>query len=112
MTAAAKCEDCPPIGYPTNKTRCSECPRRETTMTADTAQKATGSMVRIGPCVVPNYSVKAFSHFPSNIDFMDVWRLVGPTVERNINAPLWMQFCAIYLEGLNHAAGIMESRNA
>ena len=22
------CEDCPPVGYPTDKTRCSPCPRR------------------------------------------------------------------------------------
>ena len=22
------CDDCPPIGYPTNKARCLECPRR------------------------------------------------------------------------------------
>jgi hypothetical protein len=22
------CEDCPPIGYPTDKTRCAACPRR------------------------------------------------------------------------------------
>lgn len=22
------CEDCPPVGYPTDKTRCLECPRR------------------------------------------------------------------------------------
>jgi hypothetical protein len=22
------CEDCPPVGYPTDKTRCTPCPRR------------------------------------------------------------------------------------
>ncbi len=22
------CEDCPPVGYPTDKTRCAPCPRR------------------------------------------------------------------------------------
>ena len=22
------CSDCPPLGYPTDKTRCDECPRR------------------------------------------------------------------------------------
>jgi hypothetical protein len=27
--APALCSDCPPIGYPTDKTRCDECPRRE-----------------------------------------------------------------------------------
>ena len=24
------CEDCPPVGYPTDKTRCASCPRRST----------------------------------------------------------------------------------
>ena len=27
--SAELCEDCPPLGYPTNKTRCLECPRRD-----------------------------------------------------------------------------------
>ncbi len=26
-TATYTCEDCPPVGYPTDKTRCTECPR-------------------------------------------------------------------------------------
>ena len=26
---AMLCSDCPPVGYPTDKTRCSDCPRRE-----------------------------------------------------------------------------------
>jgi len=26
----ARCDDCPPIGYPTEKTRCAECPRLNT----------------------------------------------------------------------------------
>ena len=25
---AALCSDCPPLGYPTDKTRCLPCPRR------------------------------------------------------------------------------------
>ena len=25
---APLCSDCPPVGYPTDKTRCDECPRR------------------------------------------------------------------------------------
>ncbi len=24
----AMCEDCPPVGYPTDETRCTPCPRR------------------------------------------------------------------------------------
>lgn len=25
------CSDCPPLGYPTDKTRCNDCPRRNST---------------------------------------------------------------------------------
>jgi hypothetical protein len=28
MRAGDLCSDCPPAGYPTDKTRCAECPRR------------------------------------------------------------------------------------
>jgi hypothetical protein len=62
-------------------------------------------MAQFGPCVLPNYPYSTFSRFPPEIDFKDVWRVVGPTVQRNINhAPLWVQFCTVYLEGLNHGA--------
>lgn len=27
-----RCSDCPPEGYPTDKTRCSECPRKKPTL--------------------------------------------------------------------------------
>lgn len=27
----ALCEDCPPVGYPTDKTRCVDCPRNSNT---------------------------------------------------------------------------------
>ena len=30
-----KCEDCPPVGYPTDNTRCEPCPRREPNNQAD-----------------------------------------------------------------------------
>lgn len=28
------CEDCPPVRYPTEKTRCDQCPRRKSRATA------------------------------------------------------------------------------
>ena len=31
MMGGKLCEDCPPIGYPTDKTRCCDCPRKERT---------------------------------------------------------------------------------
>lgn len=33
--ATETCEDCPPIGYPTDKTRCAPCPRRAVKATGD-----------------------------------------------------------------------------
>lgn len=65
-------------------------------------------MVSIGPRSVPLYPVSAFSRFPPEIDMHAVWALIGPTVQRNANAPLWAQFCAAYLEGLNHGAAASE----
>ena len=32
----ALCGDCPPVGYPTDKTRCAECPRRAELMSVAT----------------------------------------------------------------------------
>jgi hypothetical protein len=63
----------------------------------------------IGPCAIPIYPVTAFTRIP-NLDRYDAWRLVGPTVHRNINAPLWQQFMAVYLEGLNHGSAMERER--
>jgi hypothetical protein len=32
MAEGADCEDCPPVGYPTDETRCNPCPRRRPPM--------------------------------------------------------------------------------
>lgn len=47
MAAGALCSDCPPVGYPNDKTRCLPCPRR--TMISITIQpcEACGSEGRI-----------------------------------------------------------------
>ena len=34
------CEDCPPVGYPTDKTRCGPCPRRSRPTKAQPAEQA------------------------------------------------------------------------
>lgn len=69
--------------------------------------------VELGPCTVPIVPVSSFSRIPEGIDRYALWRLIGPTVGRNIDKPLWLQFCAVYLEGLNHGAGLVEeTRNA
>lgn len=63
--------------------------------------------VGFGPCVVPVVPYSSFSRFPPGLDTYGVWRIIGPTVQRNLDAPLWLQFCAVYLEGMNHAAGVI-----
>ncbi len=64
----------------------------------------------IGPSVIPIYPVSAFSRLPAGIKAMELWQLVGPTVHHNINKPLWMQFVAVYFEGLNHGSAIERER--
>ena len=41
-------------------------------------------MARIGPCTIPQYHGSAWSKIP-DINLEDVWRLVGPNVEMNLN---------------------------
>lgn len=35
-----------------------------------------------------------------------MWRIVGPSVERNMRLPLWQIICCAYIEGLMHGHGI------
>lgn len=65
--------------------------------------------VSLGPCPVSMYPITAFSSLKRS-DLETAWQIVGPTIERNINAPLWAQFAAAYIEGLNHGAGIERER--
>ncbi len=45
MKAARECDDCPPLGYPTDKTRCISCPRR---VSAEELYKAERDYLRQG----------------------------------------------------------------
>ena len=66
--------------------------------------------ISIGPCPVETYPVSAYSPL-RRAELETAWQLVGPTIERNIDKPLWAQFAAAYIEGLNHGSGIeRESR--
>lgn len=71
--------------------------------------KGKDKRISLGPCPVPLYTYSAFTRMPRGV-MEDLWRLVGPTVERNIDRPLWAQFCAAYYEGLNHGAGAERER--
>lgn len=44
----ALCSDCPPIGYPTDRTRCAECPRRMPTNDEMAAELETAGWTRVG----------------------------------------------------------------
>lgn len=68
--------------------------------------------VSIGPRTIGKvYPYSAYSRITRE-QIETAWQLVGPTIERNIDRPLWMQFAAAYLEGLNHGAGAERERAA
>jgi hypothetical protein len=71
--------------------------------------KSKGHRVSIGPGAVAIYPVSAFTRVP-NEALKDIWQVIGSTVEKNINRPLWMQYCAIYWEGLNHGSAAAQER--
>ena len=41
-----------------------------------------------------------------------LWEIIGPSVERNMNAevPMWQIITMAYLEGLNHGSGLERER--
>lgn len=67
--------------------------------------------VSFGPGPVSSYPYSAWSRLPRGVS-ESLWQLVGPTVQRNIDQPLWAQFCAVYFEGLNHGAGAARELDA
>ena len=73
--------------------------------------KSDGRRVAFGPCLVPSYPYSAYSRLPRGTG-ETLWKLCGPTVERNLDQPLWAQFCAVYYEGLNHGAGMAREIDA
>ena len=64
-------------------------------------------MVKIGPCAVTQLPVKCWSNWPTGIKSTEVWKIIGPHVEKNLDRmPLWKVFCSIYIEGLEHGSSI------
>ena len=53
---------------------------------------------------IPTVPINDFSKLRlTHGQMVDAWKIVGPSVERNINrGPLWQSFVAAYLEGLEH----------
>jgi hypothetical protein len=47
-------------------------------------------------------------------DWERLWGIIGANVEGNMERgiPLWKQFCAVYLEGLDHGSAIQNEINA
>jgi len=63
----------------------------------------------IGPASVKIYPRKAYSKLPKGANMLDIWQIVGPTVDMNFrNLPLWQVFCICYFEGLAHGAAATE----
>jgi hypothetical protein len=73
--------------------------------------KGEGS-VRLGPCAVPRLPYKDFSAAKiSRDEEYGLWRIIGPTVERNLNQPLWRQFVIVYMQGIQNGAAAMRERH-
>lgn len=73
------------------------------------------TFIKLGP-PIPVISVRDFSKFKLTSEEWDkVWRIVGPSVERNMQmkCPLWRVIAAAYLEGLQHGSALArEERDA
>lgn len=68
--------------------------------------------VALGPIAVDSYPVSAWSKIPQEVKLEDIWMIVGPTVEKNLNQhALWKVFCSVYWEGLAHAVGALEEKS-
>ncbi len=70
----------------------------------------TASRLTLGPGF-PIVPVSGFAPVPKEIDMAGVWKIIGPTVEKNMNGmrpvPLWKIFCVCYAQGMENAVGLM-----
>ena len=52
-----------------------------------------------------------FSRMPAGISCEDLWQLIGPTIDMNLNRhPLWKVFCIAYFNGFEHGASAMAGK--
>ena len=75
------------------------------------AQVKRSHFISLGPAI-PIVPVSHFSYFPfSDAQWAKLWQVVGPSVQRNMNAgtPLWLIIAAAYAEGLHHGSAIPDS---
>jgi hypothetical protein len=63
------CWDCPPVGYPTDKTRCAECPRKETRSEVQAVCDRAAHLADVPtPVSAPEPSIlKAFERSPRRV---------------------------------------------
>lgn len=69
--------------------------------------------VAFGPNI-PVVRVSDFSKMTlTQEQWKDVWRIVGPSVERNMQKciPHWMLIAAAYLEGVHHGSELAKSED-
>ena len=66
----------------------------------------------MGPTPAPIVPLTGFSRVRLSKDQQDaIWDIIAPTIHRSMNRlPLWKVFTAVYLEGLNHGAGVERER--
>lgn len=64
----------------------------------------------------PDIPVVPITHFArhkfTEEQIADIWKIIGPSVERNLSAkPLWKVIAFAYIEGLSHGAAIQQEKN-
>lgn len=60
---------------------------------------------------VEAYPLSAWSRLPAGVNLDDLWKIVGPQVDRHINnLPLWKVCALVYFEGLAHGQAAEQRR--
>lgn len=68
-------------------------------------------MVGIGPATVPIVPLGDFTQANlSRDDSIALWRIIGPTVQRNLSLPLWEQFLAVYIQGCENGISALKDQ--
>jgi hypothetical protein len=67
----------------------------------------------LGPVATSQYPTSAWSSVPKEVDFCEIWKVCGSTVEKHIDKhPQWKVYCVLYFEGLMHGAELTQKRLA
>jgi len=70
-------------------------------------------LISLAPIPATSYPLSAWERVPEGVDFAELWKICGSTVEKHIDVlPQWKVYCALYFEGLVHGSQIEQQRTA